>query len=165
MPIITPVTPWVNGPVTVAMMNAKINDRIAELQKGTARGILGTWTTLVQTDAPNTTFVPVSNWQQTVTVDSPRTVQLVMSCTLNASAPGLIPDVICYVNGAISARVSQALPAAGGAGQMIPNAAGNSIAVPAGTVSITAQLRCKFGSGTVSIFTGGILQLIDQGAS
>ena len=165
MPVFTPPETW-EAPllVTAAMMNARLRDKIRELQTGAARGVLGSWNSTAQTDAPSTTFVNVPGWQQTVSVDSPRTLQLVFQGTLNASASGLIPDLITYINGSISARVSQQLNAAGGAGQIIPGVAGLSIPVPAGTVTITAQLRCKYGSGTVSLFSGATMQLIDQGA-
>lgn len=165
MPILTPVTPFNDGPIVNAGRLNQLNALITELQTGTARGILSTTTSTADANSTSLTLVPIPGLGSTITNDSPRTLQAVFQGKLSVSAAGLIVYVLVTINGLVSVQLQQPLSAAGGPGQTIPNVTGVAVAVPAGAVPIAASMRLQYGAGTGTVVAGATLQIVDQGAS
>lgn len=165
MPILTPVTPFVDGPIINAARLNQLNSQITELQTGTPRGSLGSWDSTAQADSANTSFIDVPGLVQTVTVDSPRMLSPVLIGYLNASVAGLAAQVQVLINGISSMVIQQPMAVASGAGRIGITATGKSLAVPAGANTVRVQIRLINGTGTVSLMSPATLQIIDQGAS
>lgn len=168
MPTLTPPTPWEPGDLTSAMMNAKVNALIAELQVGTARGVLYTATSTAVAETSSVSFVDVPGIAGAISVESPRTLQIILQAVCNATGgAGGIIGIQATVGGKVSIDTAIRLEAAGGPGQVRPNLSGIAVPVPAGTANITLQVRrTNAGSSTsVDLRSGATLQVIDQGAS
>jgi hypothetical protein len=169
--IITPVTPWANGPVTTAMMNDKINARIAELQTALPMGPIASW--IAPADTVTTTGAggagkPVGGWDgQTRTVTTARWLAVTLYNTnLWGSAVGVRPNLQITINGDVSLVVGQPVSLAGGAGILRMPATGRLLACPAGTVTIGATLRTDAGAAGNSTLGGTAqLQVVDYGAA
>lgn len=165
MPIITPVTPWTKGPITVAMMNAKINDRITELQKGTARGILGSWTSTATANASSATEVTLPGLQQTITVDSGRMLNATLLVAGSVTVANDSPAIKVTINGQTSLLYQAPHPLSGTPGIIRYGGTGFSVPVAAGTVTIATTLYRANGTGSVAASSGALLQINDMGAS
>lgn len=165
MPILTPVTPFVDGPMINAARLNQLNTQITELQTGNPRGVLGSWDSTANADSSSATFVDVPNLVQTVTVDSPRTLSAVLIGYTNASVAGLSVQVQVTINGLSSMVIQQPMAVAAGPGRIGLTASGKSLAVPAGVIPVRAQVRLISGTGIVTLMAAATLQIIDQGAS
>lgn len=168
--IITPVTPWANGPVTVAMMNDKINARIAELQTALPMGMLTQWsapTGAVTTTGAGGASMPVNGWDgQTFTISSARWLAVSLySAGIYATAAGVRPNLQITINGSVSLIIGQPVYTAGGAGLINTPGMGRLLSCPAGTVTIGAQFKTDAGPAGNSTLTVSQLQLLDFGAA
>lgn len=164
MPIITPVTDWVKGPLTVALLNSKINDRIKELQAGTARGVLGSWSSTATVNA-TTSAVTLTGLQQTVTVDTPRLLSATLLVAATGSVAGDRPQIFVKIAGQTSLLYEQPFPVAGNNGLIRFGGTGFSVPVAAGTVTIETTIIRSYGTGTVTASSGALLQINDMGAA
>lgn len=170
MPVLDPPEDWISGAITAEMLNTRVRDKIRQLQTGLPRGILSTYTTTANVTAtqPSPARVAIDQWQGAFTVDSPRYLQAIVQAGVQVSgtAPHLLVIQVSF-NGQKSIDWQDRLEAVGGPGTVIPNLMGVAVPVPAGTVTIVAEIvrPSAAGAGSSIINAGARMQVLDVGGS
>lgn len=159
----TPET-WFPGAVTSAMLNARVRDKLRQLQVAIPRGVISDLTGFAA-NCSGTGFVVITGLSVTLNLDSARTLQANFQMSLQASNTGLVPQVISRINGATSANWQDPFDTAGATGQKGASAGGFAVPVPAGTSTVDVVIRLRSGAGTVSVLDGAKLQVVDLGPS